>query len=70
MVTRHTVLEIFQKKTTCQLIKPPLFDIGSITNSFTTLLLADMATQGIVNLNNPIEKYLPYSVKVPQFKGH
>ena len=46
------------------------FDIGSITKTFTTLLLADMATQGVVNLTNPIEKYLPASVKVPEFKGH
>ena len=29
-----------------------------------------MATQGVVNLTDPIEKYLPASVKVPEFKGH
>jgi serine-type D-Ala-D-Ala carboxypeptidase/endopeptidase len=46
-----------------------LFDIGSITKTFTTLLLADIATQGIVNLNDPIDKYLPASVKVPEFNG-
>ncbi len=46
-----------------------LFDIGSITKTFTTLLLADMATQEIVNLNDPIGKYLPASVKVPEFNG-
>lgn len=45
------------------------FDIGSITKTVTTLLLADMATQDIVNLNDPIEKYLPTSVKVPEFNG-
>lgn len=47
-----------------------LFDIGSITKTFTTLLLADMVKQEIVNLTDPIEKYLPASVKVPEFKGH
>ena len=47
-----------------------IFDIGSITKTFTTLLLADMAEQGIVNLTDPIEKYLPASVKVPEFRGH
>jgi serine-type D-Ala-D-Ala carboxypeptidase/endopeptidase len=47
-----------------------LFDIGSITKTFTTLLLADMVEQGIVNLTDPIEKYLPVSVKVPEFNGH
>lgn len=46
-----------------------LFNIGSITKTFTTLLLADMATHGIVNLNDPIDKYLPASVKVPEFNG-
>ena len=47
-----------------------LFDLGSITKTFTTLLLADMIQQGIVNLTDPIEKYLPASVKVPKFNGH
>ncbi|MGC2670007.1 MAG: serine hydrolase domain-containing protein, partial [Candidatus Nitrosopolaris sp.] len=46
-----------------------LFDIGSITKTLTTLLLADMATKGLVNLNDPIDKYLPPSVKVPEFNG-
>lgn len=45
------------------------FNIGSITKTFTTLLLADMVTQGKVNLNDPVEKFLPPSVKVPQFNG-
>ena len=46
-----------------------LFNIASITKTFTTLLLADMVKQGIVNLTDPIEKYLPANVKVPQFNG-
>ena len=46
-----------------------LFDIGSITKTFTTLLIADMVKQGIVNLTDPIDKYLPASVKVPEFNG-
>ncbi|MGA9928226.1 MAG: serine hydrolase domain-containing protein [Nitrososphaeraceae archaeon] len=45
------------------------FNIGSITKTFTSLLLADMVMQGIVNLNDPVEKFLPPSVKVPQFNG-
>jgi serine-type D-Ala-D-Ala carboxypeptidase/endopeptidase len=47
-----------------------LFNIGSITKTFTTLLLADMVKQGLVNLNDPIEKFLPANVSVPQFNGH
>ena len=46
------------------------FDIGSIPKTFTSLLFADMVEQGIVYLTDPIEKYLPASVKVPVFKGH
>src|SRR5690242_13045491 len=34
-----------------------IFDIASITKTFTTLLLADMVKQGLVNLEDPIEKY-------------
>ena len=70
MVQRCIALEIFQKLITYQLTEEVyLFDIGSITKTFTTLLLADMVKQGIVNLNDPIEKYLPANVKVPQYKG-
>ena len=46
-----------------------IFNIDSITKTFTTLVLADMVKQGIVNLNDPIEKYLPVNVKVPQYNG-
>ncbi len=70
MVQRFTVLEIFQKLNNIPVNGSTLFDIGSITKTFTTLLLADMVKQGVVNLNDPIEKYLPSNVKVPQFNGH
>lgn len=43
------------------------FNIDSITKTFTTLALADMVNQGIIKLNDPIEKYLPANVTVPQF---
>ena len=46
-----------------------IFNIDSITKTFTTLILADMVKQGIVHLNDPIEKYLPSNVKVPQYNG-
>jgi CubicO group peptidase (beta-lactamase class C family) len=49
--------------------KNTVFDIGSITKSFTTLLLADMANRGIVNLNDSIGKYLPSTVKTPTYNG-
>jgi serine-type D-Ala-D-Ala carboxypeptidase/endopeptidase len=46
-----------------------LFNIDSITKTFTTLALADMVNQGIIKLSDPIEKYLPSNVTVPQFNG-
>ena len=49
--------------------KDTIFDIGSITKTFTTTLLADMANEGILNLEDPIENYLPSSVKVPMYYG-
>ena len=49
--------------------KDTIFAIGSITKVFTTILLADMADRGLVNLDDPIEKYLPTSVKVPTYNG-
>jgi serine-type D-Ala-D-Ala carboxypeptidase/endopeptidase len=49
--------------------KDTIFAIGSITKVFTTILLADLVNRGLVNLDDPIEKYLPNSVKVPTFNG-
>ena len=46
-----------------------LFNIGLITKTFTTLALADMVNQGIITLSDPIEKYLPSNVTVPEFNG-
>lgn len=46
-----------------------LFEIGSITKVFTTILLADMAAKGEVKLDDPISKYLPKTVKTPSFNG-
>src|SRR5919107_998437 len=43
--------------------------IDPITKTFTTLVLADMVKQGLVSLSDPIEKYLPAGVKVPQYNG-
>ncbi len=46
-----------------------LFEIGSITKTFTVLLLEDMVNRGEMNLDDPVEKYLPESVKVPSRNG-
>ncbi len=42
-----------------------IFEIGSITKVFTSLLLADMAGRGEVKLDDPVAKYLPAGVTVP-----
>lgn len=36
-----------------------LFEIGSVTKTFTALLLADMVIKGEVKLDDPVEKWLP-----------
>jgi len=46
-----------------------IFEIGSITKVFTALLLVDMAERDEVNLDDPIEKYLPGSIRVPTYNG-
>ncbi|PWU80230.1 MAG: hypothetical protein DLM72_13260 [Candidatus Nitrosopolaris wilkensis] len=47
-----------------------IFAIGSNTKVFTTTLLADMVQDGLIKLNDPIDKYLPSNVKVVQYNGH
>ena len=42
-----------------------LFEIGSATKVFTGILLADMARAGKVKLDDPVQKYLPDSAKMP-----
>ena len=46
-----------------------MYEIGSITKIFTSLLLAEMSLKGVVNVNDPISKYLPKNVKVPIRNG-
>ncbi len=46
-----------------------IFEIGSITKVFTSLLLADMVQRGEVALDDPVAKYLPSDVKVPERDG-
>ncbi|MBP2667680.1 MAG: Beta-lactamase [Firmicutes bacterium] len=45
-----------------------VFEIGSITKVFTSLILADMAHRGEVALTDPLAKYLPGSIRrIPIF---
>ena len=46
-----------------------VFEIGSVTKVFTSLLLADMVQRGEVALDDPVSKYLPAGVKAPERSG-
>jgi serine-type D-Ala-D-Ala carboxypeptidase/endopeptidase len=46
-----------------------VFEIGSMTKVFTSLVLMDMVRRGEVALTDPISKYLPETVKVPERNG-
>lgn len=43
-----------------------VFQIGSVTKTFTTLLLAEMVTRGEVTLDDPAAAYLPRGVGMPE----
>lgn len=47
-----------------------VFEIGSVTKVFTTLLLTDMVRRGEVALSDPAAKYLPAGWTLPQRAGH
>src|SRR6266404_3145141 len=46
-----------------------VFEIGSMTKTFTALLLVDMVERGEMKLDDPVAKHLPESVQVPARNG-
>jgi CubicO group peptidase (beta-lactamase class C family) len=46
-----------------------VFEIGSITKVFTATVLAEMVERGEVKLDDPVQRYLPSSVRMPQRNG-
>jgi CubicO group peptidase (beta-lactamase class C family) len=55
------VMKAFGSSGTERLLGPDtILEIGSITKTFTGLLLADMAGRGEVRLEDPIARYLPF----------
>lgn len=46
-----------------------VFEIGSMTKVFTSLVLMDMVAKGQVSLDDPVAKFLPPDVKVPERGG-
>lgn len=47
-----------------------MFEIGSISKTFTAILLADDVIKGKMSLDDPINKYLPDSIPEMIFKGN
>ena len=45
-----------------------VYEIGSISKVFTGTLLAQMVLEGKVKLDDPVEKYLPLTVTVPDYE--
>lgn len=68
--TEHFILKGLANQDTGQAIsRDSLFEIGSITKTFTGILLADMVVRGEVNLDDPVSKFLPDDVTMPDYDG-
>lgn len=46
-----------------------VFEIGSITKTFTGIILADMVVKGKMKLDDPLQKYLPEGITAPTRNG-
>jgi CubicO group peptidase (beta-lactamase class C family) len=46
-----------------------IFEIGSITKIFTTLIAARMEENELLSLDDPVQQYLPAKIKVPEKDG-
>jgi len=44
-----------------------VYEIGSISKTFTAILLADMYQKGYLDINDPVQKYLPVNAVLPKF---
>ncbi len=55
--------------TTSPVDENTIYEIGSISKTFTGLLLADAVEQGVVALEDPLQKYLPKGVSSPTYEN-
>jgi len=46
-----------------------LYEIGSISKTFTSVVLAELVLKGRVRLDQPVKELLPVGQRVPQFEG-
>jgi CubicO group peptidase (beta-lactamase class C family) len=47
-----------------------IYEIGSITKAFTGTLLGDLVVRGLIDLDAPLQDFLPTDVKLQPFQGH
>ena len=62
-------LGVINKQKNIATTSSALFEIGSISKTFTSIALASMVVEGKVKLNDPVQKYLPSNVKLPIKNG-
>uniref|UniRef100_UPI003752CBDE serine hydrolase n=1 Tax=Undibacterium sp. TaxID=1914977 RepID=UPI003752CBDE len=67
--TRVISYGVMDKKTQAKVDGDTVFEIGSVTKLFTSLLLADMVQKGEVKFGDPVAKYLPQGVTIPTHNG-
>ena len=60
---------VARKSTGATLTEDSLFEIGSITKTFTGILLADMVLKGEVALDDTVASYLPTGIIMPMRNG-
>lgn len=67
--TRFILRGSLSPKRSKTITKNTIFEIGSISKTFTALMMIKMAEEGAFSLDTPIEKLLPDSINVPSFQG-
>lgn len=67
--TEFINLGLINKEKKVSTTSSALFEIGSISKTFTSVALASMVEEGKVKLDDPVQKYLPSQVKLPTRNG-
>ena len=50
-------------------LRSTIFEIGSVTKTFTATLLSEFILEGLISIDDPITQFLPETVNPPTFKG-
>ena len=70
-IITHGTMAIPTARGTAEPITPDtLFEVGSITKTFTALLLADMVVKGELKLDDAVEKWLPQGLRGLKLRDH